>query len=81
MEFVIGFLGALVAMVLFGGGIVIGWLLNRYVDGNTQKVTAEALTEKQKQRVKEEQEAWNQLHNYSVETAYGMHQQNSTAKE
>lgn len=72
MEFVIGFLGALVAIVLFGAGTLLGWKLNDALAASAQKVTADVLSEKQKQAVKEEQEAWTALHNYSVETAYGM---------
>lgn len=82
MEFVIGFLGALVALILLVGGVAIGWKLNTYVTNATQKVTADALSEKQKQQVREEQEAWMALHNYSAETAYEMYRNpNSTAKE
>ena len=80
MEFVIGFLGALVALALFGAGCLLGWKLNDRLAVSEQKVTAEALTEKQKQRLKEEEEAWAALHNYSPEIAYGMPLK-STAKE
>lgn len=72
MEFVIGFLGALVALALFGAGTLLGWKLNESLTASAQKVTAEVLTEKQKQAVKDEQEAWMALHNYSAEIAYGM---------
>lgn len=77
MEFVIGFLGALMAIALFGVGCLLGWKMN---DRFNRKVTAEALTEKQKQHIKEEEEAWAALHNYSPEIAYGMPIK-STAKE
>jgi hypothetical protein len=72
MEFVIGFLGALVALALIGAGAVLGWTLHNRFGVAEQKVTAEALTEKQKQHLKEEEEAWAALHNYSPEIAYGM---------
>lgn len=72
MELIIGFLGALLALGLFVTGVVVGWKLKAYDEKKTQKVTAEALTAEQKQRVKDEREAWNCLHNYSAADAYGM---------
>ena len=72
MEFLMGFLGALLAVGLFVAGTCIGWTLKGQHFAQTQKVTAEALTEAQKQRVREEQEAWMALHNYSVDDAYGV---------
>lgn len=72
MEFVIGFLGAILAVVIFLAGVAAGWKLQEYDASHTQKITAEELTVEQKQRIKEEREAWNRLHNYSAEDAYGM---------
>lgn len=75
MEFIIGFLGALLALGLFSGGAFLGWRLNEKYRAQTQRVTAEQLTEAQKRHVAEEAEAWEALHNYSVEDAYNVHPQ------
>lgn len=75
MEFVLGFLGALLAVGLFAGGVILGWRGNEKFRDQTQRVTAEQLTEEQKRRVAEEQEAWMALHNYSVEDAYNVRPQ------
>lgn len=72
MEFLLGFLGAILAMGLFFAGMAVEWHLKEREFARTQKATAEQLTEAQKQRVREEQEAWMALHNYSVEDAYGV---------
>ena len=72
MEFVIGFAGMLVCTLLLVGGVAIGWKLKAADDKRTQRVTSEALTEKQKRALLEEQEAWRELHNYNVETAYDL---------
>lgn len=72
MEFAIGFAGMLVCLFLLVGGVVVGWKLKVADDKRTQRVTAEALTDKQKRALLEEQEAWRELHNYNVETAYDL---------
>lgn len=72
MELIIGFLGAFLAVGLFVTGVVVGWKMKTYDVAKTQKVTAEALTVEQKQRLKDEREAWNFLHNYSADDAYGL---------
>lgn len=72
MEFLIGFTGAILAMVIFVSGVVVGWKLKKLHDQATVRVTAEELTEVQKQQVREEREAWNSLHSYSMEDAYGI---------
>ena len=72
MEFLLGFLGAILAMSLFAGGVALGCWLKEKEFTRRQKVTAEQLTEAQKRRLREEEEAWSALHNYSVEDAYNM---------
>ena len=69
MEYVYGFLGALSCLLLWGGGFLLGWAAHKH----RRCVTAERLTEKEQHRIKEEQEAWHRLHNYSVEDAYRLH--------
>jgi ubiquinone biosynthesis protein UbiJ len=73
MEFLYGFLGALACLLMISGGVMIGWSLKTRDYARNQRVTAEALTEKQKQALKEEHEAWLCMQNYSVEDAYDLH--------
>ena len=75
MEFIIGAFGALLVLATLASGVVIGWKLHERDTKRNQRVTAEALTESQKRLLKEQQEAWDQLHNYNPETAYGMNRQ------
>lgn len=77
MEFVIGFAGMLFCTLLLGGGVVIGWKLKVADTNRTQRVTADQLTEKQRQQLIEEQQAWRELHNYNVETAYATPRQDT----
>ena len=72
MEFAIGFAGMLVCLFLLVGGVVVGWKLKVADVRRTQRVTAAALTDEQKRALREEQEAWRELHNYNVETAYDL---------
>ena len=73
MEFLLGFLGAVLAVALFGLGMYAEWKLRERACERQQKVTAEQLTEEQKRMLREEQEAWKALHNYSVEDAYNIY--------
>ena len=78
MGFLIGFLGAMFGMALFITGGAVGY----YLHGKfTKRITAEALTEAQKQSIAEEQEAWKRLHNYSVDDAYAVKPRITTDKE
>lgn len=70
MEVLLGFFGAVLAGVLFFSGVWVGCRLKDREFERRQIVTAEQLSEIQKRRVLEEQEAWRHLHNYSVEDAY-----------
>lgn len=81
MAFIYGFLGALALTLILGIGVVIGWKLKSHDEARTQRVTAEELTQTQKQRIRDEQEAWKSLHNYSVEDAYGIPRQQMPGKE
>ena len=73
MEFLFGFLGAMLAVCLLLGGVALGWVLREKMLAKERQITAGQLTEAQKRRVVEEQEAWMALHNYSVEDAYNVH--------
>ena len=81
MEFILGFLGALLAVGLFVAGMCLGWRVRQWSYEHTQKSTAEQLTEEQKRRAREEQEAWMALHNYSVEDAYNLRPEPKTSEK
>jgi len=71
MDFLIGFLGALLAMLLLGAGAVAGWLGHQaWVRRNMPK--AAPAGEQERERLLEQQQAFQCLQNYSAERAYGM---------
>ena len=69
MHFIIGFCGALACLGVFGLGVVIGW--NVYLRVHS----ADALPAPQGQAVRDEQDAFRRLQNYSAEDAYGLNQE------
>ena len=71
MEFLIGAVGAVSVMLLFAAGVFTGWKLYEAADKRRVRKTAAELSDKQLQELKEQQEAFRQMQNYSVETAYG----------
>jgi hypothetical protein len=77
MEFLFGFLGAVIAVCLLLGGVALGWVLREKMFAKERQITAGQLTEAEKRRLREEQEAWTALHNYSVEDAYGIYPKTS----
>lgn len=68
MEFFYGVAGALVVLALLGFGFFMGWMAHK----SSRIVTAEKLNEQERRRMKQEQEAFNLLQNYTVERAYGI---------
>ena len=68
MSAVWGFLGALAALAVFGGGVFTGWRLR----GAAVRGRVEQPGESERRRLKEEQEAFRRVQNYTVEDAYGM---------
>ena len=72
MEFLIGAVGAVSVMLLFAAGIFVGWKLRAADEKRRVRKTAAELTEQQVREMKEQQEAFRQLQNYTPETAYGL---------
>lgn len=72
MDFVIGFAGAFLCLLLLCTGVVVGWKLKTADYERSVRVTAEKVGETERKRMQEEQEAFELLQNYSVERAYGM---------
>jgi len=71
MPFVIGFLGGLAVVGLLAAGAVLGWRAHTLFARHTApKVQSPEDTELEK--LKATQQAFRELSNYSMETAYGM---------
>lgn len=68
MNFLIGFIGAILCIGLFSGGIYTGLKLYPRL----HKQEREELTEEEHKKLVEQQQAFQQLMNYSVEDAYGI---------
>ena len=68
----LGVLGAVLALGLVAGGFAAGWKMNNFCREKTVAAAAEALTEQEKQRLKEDQEAFQELLNYNADKAYGL---------
>ena len=76
MDFIIGALGALFVLAVLVAGVVIGWKLKTEdIKRCAPPVTAEELTPAQKRAIKDQQDAWQQVYDYNVETAYGLNRQ------
>lgn len=71
MNFVLGFLGALTVVALIAIGGACGWYAHKTFVKHTTPI-AEKPGEKERQRLKAEQQAFHILQNYSAERAYGM---------
>ena len=71
MDFVYGFLGALVCLALLAGGGVIGWNIRKAVTRHSKPDLPQP-EERERKRLEEEQKAFRHLQNYSTEQAYGM---------
>ena len=67
MAFFMGLAGGAAVAALLLSGIILGWQLAR----RQVRSTAEALSEGEDRRLREEQEAFRLLQNYTVERAYG----------
>lgn len=71
MEIIYGAVGALIAMLLFIGGGFLGWCIRGRVERQKVRRTARELTKRELQVLKEQQEAFRQMQNYTSEIAYG----------
>jgi len=71
-SFFYGVLGMLFALLLFAGGVALGWRLHiKYIEKTAAAMRVE-LSEQEKRRQQEESRAFHQLTNYSPEMAYGI---------
>ena len=67
MAFFMGLAGGAAVAALLLSGTILGWQLARH----QARPRAEALSEGEDRRLREEQEAFRLLQNYTVERAYG----------
>ena len=74
-EILLGFVGALVLVVLLAVGTCAGWFLHKAVVTRTTRV-AEPPGEAERKRLIAEQKAFHQMQNFSAEQAYGMNSGN-----
>ena len=71
MDFLFGIVGFLIALILFTGGLALGWYICK-LEREKSTPTAQELSDVERKQLLETQEAYRRLHNYSVEDAYGM---------
>ena len=71
MEIIYGAVGALIAMALFIGGGFLGWFIRGRMERQKVRKTARDLTKREIQELKDQQEAFRQMQNYTPEIAYG----------
>ena len=69
MEILMGAAGAVLALGCFGAGAVLGW---RIAEKLRMPPAAMPLEQREARRLREGQEAFRSLQNYSAEQAYGM---------
>lgn len=72
MQFLFGFIGALVVMLLFAAGVWAGWKAKEAMNHLVSKKTAPELSEQERLVLKAQLEAQQQLFDYGPEQAYGM---------
>jgi len=74
MTFLFGILGCFLSLALFASGFAAGWKLRcRLPD-----ITADPISEREKSRLQDEQQAFRTLQNYSAERAYGIYEGGGT---
>ena len=71
IEILLGFVGALVLLALLFAGAAAGWFAHKTFMKHTTPA-AEPLSEKERKKLVDEQNAFRQMQNYSTEQAYGM---------
>lgn len=71
MSFLYGVIGTVAVLVVFFGGVFTGWALKKYDDSRVAKNHAKELTESERRKLEEQQDAFRQLQNYNADVAYG----------
>ena len=74
MEFIYGALGVVIALSLFAFGVFVGWRIKERMIQAARRSYAEEITEKEREELKAEQEAFSTLMGYNIDMAYGLHE-------
>jgi hypothetical protein len=73
MNYIIyGAVGVIAVLLLFITGTYTGWRLRVAYEKHNRKVVHESLTEEQKQRYRQDQQAFETMLNYNPDMAYGI---------
>ena len=78
MDFLIAMISATLGAALFGGGFLAGWKAHGAMS-QAKEASAESPDERERLRAESENEAFQKLMAYSVETAYGLNRQERIA--
>lgn len=71
-EIMWGVIGTLLTLGIVCGAFIAGWKANELWKAKTAKAEARVLSEKEKQRQKEDAEAFQTMLNYNADVAYGI---------
>jgi len=71
MQFFIGAIGAVCVLLLFAAGVFLGWKLRGMDEKRKIRKTAAELSAQDLQLMKDQQEAFRMMQNYTPEMAYG----------
>lgn len=71
MDFLFGVIGALVFLLAVGAGFLLGWKLARLVE-KWRRPQASEPTESALAQLRQEQEAFSAVQNYTADQAYGI---------
>lgn len=71
IHIVYGAVGVLAVLLFLFGGAVLGWKARVAYEEHNKKVIRQELTEEERRKFQESQEAFEAMLNYNVETAYG----------
>lgn len=74
MEFIYGALGVVLALGLFAFGVFVGWRIKGRMIEAARRSYAEEITEKEREELRAEQEAFSALMGYNIDTAYGLNE-------
>jgi len=66
-----GAVGVIAVLLLFMAGAYTGWRLRIAYEKHNRKVVHESMTEEQKQRFQQDQQAFEMMLNYNPDMAYG----------
>lgn len=72
MSFLYGALGMVLVLAVFAVGVAVGWKLKIKADDKTVDVQQQAIGEKERQQMLEDQQAFRIMLSYNVDMAYGI---------